>query len=181
MMPRTSDRVADEKSLFQRSAVMRADGSDREYRIAAPGQQHRFALRMSEQHGSISDRSELHALCEIRPAKFYLFLAHSTLSNANVAKRFHRSEWKYPPPPPPPATDMRRSMIEVKVNHHRRPNRSRLPILAKGHNADRLGNYGVSTAARSVFVVRGPGRHNGRSAVDVGGQRRSEHRALAAC
>ena len=55
-MPLASNRIAIEKPLFERRAIVRADGPDREHLIAAPGQEHRFALRMSEQHGSIRDR-----------------------------------------------------------------------------------------------------------------------------
>ena len=56
MMPLASNRIAIEKPLFERRAVVRADGPDCERLIAAPGEKHRFALRMSEQHGSIGNR-----------------------------------------------------------------------------------------------------------------------------
>lgn len=45
-MPLASNRIAIEKPLFERRAVVRADGPDREYFIAAPGQEHRFTQRM---------------------------------------------------------------------------------------------------------------------------------------
>ena len=47
MMPSASNRIAIEKPLFERRAIMRADGSDCEHLIAALGQEHRFAPRMS--------------------------------------------------------------------------------------------------------------------------------------
>ena len=56
MMPLASNRIAIEKPLFERRTVVRADRPDREHLIAAPRKKHRFALRMSEQHGSIGDR-----------------------------------------------------------------------------------------------------------------------------
>jgi hypothetical protein len=56
MMPLTSNRIAIEKPLFERRAVVRADGADREHLIAAPRKKHRLALRMPEQHGSVRDR-----------------------------------------------------------------------------------------------------------------------------
>ena len=56
MMPLASNRIAIEKPLFERRAVVRADGPDREHLIAAPGEKHRFALRVPEQHGSIGNR-----------------------------------------------------------------------------------------------------------------------------
>ena len=56
MMPRASNRIAHEKPLFERSAVVRADGTDREQLIAAPDKQHRFAVRVPEQHGSVRNR-----------------------------------------------------------------------------------------------------------------------------
>ena len=61
MVPGASNRIAHEKPLFERSTVVRADGTDREHLIAAPGQEHRLALHMSEQHGSIGYRCELDA------------------------------------------------------------------------------------------------------------------------
>src|SRR5665811_2342866 len=90
MMPLASNRIAIEKPLFERRTVVRADGPDREHLFAAPGKQHRFALRMSEQHGSIGDRCELDALGEIGPAEFRLFLTHSNLLDADaVLIRFY--------------------------------------------------------------------------------------------
>ena len=55
-MPWASNRIAHEKPLFERSAVVRADGADREHLIAAPGKEHRFAARVPEQHGSVGNR-----------------------------------------------------------------------------------------------------------------------------
>src|SRR6185437_7886291 len=48
MMPLTSNRIAIEKPLFERRAVVRADSSDCEHLITAAGQKHRLTLRMSE-------------------------------------------------------------------------------------------------------------------------------------
>jgi hypothetical protein len=56
MMPWASNRIAHEKALFERSTVMRADGTDREQFIAAPYKEHRFAERVTEQHGSVRNR-----------------------------------------------------------------------------------------------------------------------------
>ena len=41
---------------FERSTVVRAEGTDREHFIAAPSKKHRFAPRVAEQHGSVRDR-----------------------------------------------------------------------------------------------------------------------------
>jgi len=84
-MPLASNRIALEKPLSERRAVVRADGPDREYLIAAPGQEHRFTQRMREQHGSIGDRREFDALGEIRPPEFHLFLAHMVLLEAELS------------------------------------------------------------------------------------------------
>jgi hypothetical protein len=56
MMPLAPNRIAIEKPLFERRAIVRADGPDRENLIAAPGEKHRLALRMAKQHGSIWNR-----------------------------------------------------------------------------------------------------------------------------
>jgi hypothetical protein len=42
--------------LFERRTVARAEGTDREQFIAAPGKKHRFAAYVAEQHGSVRDR-----------------------------------------------------------------------------------------------------------------------------
>ena len=55
-MPRASNRIAYEEALFERSAVVGADGTDREHLVAAPGEEHRFAARVPEQHRSVRDR-----------------------------------------------------------------------------------------------------------------------------
>jgi hypothetical protein len=87
MMPWASNRIANEETLFERRAVVRADGPDCEYLIAAPGQEHRLAQRMPEQHGSIRDRSELDALGEIGPAEFGLFFTHTDILEAELSFR----------------------------------------------------------------------------------------------
>jgi hypothetical protein len=68
MMPRTTNRIADEEPLGKRGAVMCADGADREQFFAAPDKEHRLAVRMPEQHGSVGNRYEFNPLREVRPA-----------------------------------------------------------------------------------------------------------------
>jgi hypothetical protein len=56
MMPRASNRITHKEPLFERSTVVRAEGTDREQFTAAPGKKHRFAAYVAEQHGSVRDR-----------------------------------------------------------------------------------------------------------------------------
>ena len=56
MMPRASNRITHKEPLFERSTIVGADGTDREQLIAAPGKEHRLAVRVAEQHGSVRDR-----------------------------------------------------------------------------------------------------------------------------
>ncbi len=55
-MPRASNCIAHKEPLFERSTVVRAEGTDREHLIAAPGKKHRLAARVAEQRGSVRDR-----------------------------------------------------------------------------------------------------------------------------
>ena len=50
VMPRTAHGVPDQQALGERAAVVRARRTDREHFIAAPSQQHRFALGVAQQH-----------------------------------------------------------------------------------------------------------------------------------
>jgi hypothetical protein len=45
--------ITDEESLFERSTVVRADGTNREQLVAAPDKEHHLATRVAKQHGSI--------------------------------------------------------------------------------------------------------------------------------
>jgi hypothetical protein len=45
--------ITDEKSLFERSTVVRADGTNREQLVAAPDKEHQLATRVAKQHGSV--------------------------------------------------------------------------------------------------------------------------------
>jgi hypothetical protein len=56
MVPGASNRIAHEKPLFERSTVVRADGTDCEQFIAAPDEEHRLAERVAKQHGSVGNR-----------------------------------------------------------------------------------------------------------------------------
>ncbi len=55
-MPGAANRIVDEQPLAQRGAIVRADGTDREQLVAAPDKEHRFAVRVPEQHGSVGNR-----------------------------------------------------------------------------------------------------------------------------
>jgi hypothetical protein len=46
-------RITDEESLFERSTVVRADGTNREQLVAAPDKEHHLATRVGKQHGSV--------------------------------------------------------------------------------------------------------------------------------
>ena len=46
-------RIADEEPLFERSTVVRADGTNREQLVAAPEKEHQLATRVAKQHGSV--------------------------------------------------------------------------------------------------------------------------------
>jgi hypothetical protein len=56
MMPWASNRLSHEEPLFERSTVVRADGTDREQFITTPDKKHRFVARVPEQHGSVGNR-----------------------------------------------------------------------------------------------------------------------------
>ena len=53
MVPWASNRIADEEPLFERSTVMRADGTNRGQLVAVPDKEHQFATRVAKQHGSV--------------------------------------------------------------------------------------------------------------------------------
>jgi hypothetical protein len=53
MVPWASNRIADEEPLFERSTVVRADGTNREQLVGAPDKEHQFATRVAKQHGSV--------------------------------------------------------------------------------------------------------------------------------
>lgn len=78
VVPGTSNRIADQKSLLERSPVMGADRTDREHLIATSGQEHRFAASVPEQHGSVGNRRKLNTFREVRSTEFLLFVAHRT-------------------------------------------------------------------------------------------------------
>jgi hypothetical protein len=46
-------RITDEESLFERSTVVRADGTNREQLVAAPDKEHHLATRVAKWHGSV--------------------------------------------------------------------------------------------------------------------------------
>jgi hypothetical protein len=75
-MPRAANRSAHDEALDQRGAIVRADGADREYLIAASDEQNWLTARMPEQHRSIRDCRKPNSLGEIRPAQFGFYLAH---------------------------------------------------------------------------------------------------------
>ena len=68
-MPGTAHRVIDEQSVGKRGAIVRADGADREQRVSASREQHRFAVRMPEQHGAVGDARERDAFGQVRSAE----------------------------------------------------------------------------------------------------------------
>ena len=90
MVPRTANRIVDQQPFGERRAIMRADGADREQLVAAPGEQHRFAVRVPEQHGAVGNRRERDALREIGSAEFRLCFAHSILPDM-LGLRYLRS------------------------------------------------------------------------------------------
>jgi hypothetical protein len=68
-MPGTTHRLIDEQSVGKRRAIVRADGADREHRLSASHEQHRFAVRMPEQHGAVGDARECDSFGQVRSAE----------------------------------------------------------------------------------------------------------------
>jgi hypothetical protein len=68
VVPGAADGVVHNKTLGKRHAVVRAGGADRKQLIAAPREEHRFALRTADQHAAVSDCRGGRSLGEVRPA-----------------------------------------------------------------------------------------------------------------
>ena len=75
-MPGTPNGVADEEPLRKRAAVVRADRSDREKRVASTREESRPAMRVAQHHGPILERSRGDPLREIRSNEGRLAFSH---------------------------------------------------------------------------------------------------------
>jgi hypothetical protein len=65
----------------------RARGADREELIAAPNEQHRLAVRVSQQHGAVGDFRERNSPGETGPREFVLSGTHAKSSLRHTAER----------------------------------------------------------------------------------------------
>ena len=77
MMPRATNRVADQQPVGQRGAIVRANSTDREQFVTAPRKQHRFAVCVPKQHSAVGNFRERDALDEVRSTEFVLCFVHS--------------------------------------------------------------------------------------------------------
>jgi hypothetical protein len=69
VMPGTAHRPIDEQAVGKRSAIVRADGADREHCVSASRAHHRFAVRMPEQHGAVGDARERDSFGQVSSAE----------------------------------------------------------------------------------------------------------------
>src|SRR5205807_9035440 len=77
MMPRATDRVADQKAVGQRGAIMRAEGADREHLASVPRQQHGFPMCVPKQHRAVGYLRKRDTIDEVRSAESVLGFVHS--------------------------------------------------------------------------------------------------------
>jgi hypothetical protein len=87
-MPRAADRFADKKTLGQWTAVMCADGSDREELRALSRNKDRLAESVPEQHRAIGEFRERYSLGEVGSVERRLCFVHSILLESVNRRRF---------------------------------------------------------------------------------------------
>ncbi len=80
VMPGTAHRLVHQQPVPERGAIVGADGPDREQCGPAPHEQHRFAVRVPEQHGPIGEARERHAPGEVRSAEMLFCSGHPIFS-----------------------------------------------------------------------------------------------------
>src|SRR5665213_700963 len=77
MVPRATDRVADQKPVSEWGAVVCAGRADRKQLVATSCHEDRYIVDVPEQHGAVGDFGERNALDEVRPIEGFGGIAHS--------------------------------------------------------------------------------------------------------
>src|SRR5207244_11714124 len=81
VVPRTAHRVADEESLGERAAVVRARGADGVDVAAAADEQHRLAVGVAAEHRAVRELLDGNALLEIGTGQLCL---HNSKNSARL-------------------------------------------------------------------------------------------------